>query len=125
MRFLIDECLSLDLVSVAAEAGYEAHHVVHIGKAGWKDWNVARYAGEGDFIVVTNNADDFLKLYAAIPIHAGLIIILPNEGRDIHKRLFRGALDQLAIMGEPVNCVLEVDLEGDDFTYEIYDLPAT
>jgi hypothetical protein len=34
MRFLIDECLSVQLVAVAGEAGHEAHHVAHVGKAG-------------------------------------------------------------------------------------------
>lgn len=62
MRFLIDECLTIDLVSVAHETGHEAQHVAHVGKAGWKDWNVARYAAEGDFVVVTSNASDFRRL---------------------------------------------------------------
>jgi hypothetical protein len=61
---------------------------VHVGKAGWKDWNVARYAGEGDFIVVTNNGDDFRKLYATQSLHAGLIILVPNDGREVQKQLF-------------------------------------
>jgi predicted nuclease of predicted toxin-antitoxin system len=34
MRFLIDECLSIDLVSVAHQAGHEAQHVARVGKAG-------------------------------------------------------------------------------------------
>ena len=59
MRFLIDECLSVDLVAVARQAGHDAQHVAHVGKAGWKDWNVARYAAAGDFVLVTNNASDF------------------------------------------------------------------
>ena len=25
------------------------------GRAGWKDWNVVRYAREGDFVLVPNN----------------------------------------------------------------------
>ncbi len=123
MRFLIDECLSLDLVSVATEAGYEAYHVVHVGKAGWKDWNVASYAGEGDFIVVTNNGDDFRKLYATRLLHAGLVILVPNDGRAVQKRLFTGALDYLADAGEPINRVLEVDLKAEDITFRLYDLP--
>jgi predicted nuclease of predicted toxin-antitoxin system len=45
VRFLIDECLSVDLVNVAGESGHEAQHVAHVGRAGWKDWNV-RYARE-------------------------------------------------------------------------------
>ena len=54
MRFLIDECLTIDLVSIASQAGHEAQHVAHVGKAGWKDWNVARHAAAGDFVLVTN-----------------------------------------------------------------------
>ena len=38
MRFLIDECLSVDLVLTANQAGHEAQHVAHIGKAGWKGY---------------------------------------------------------------------------------------
>jgi predicted nuclease of predicted toxin-antitoxin system len=58
VRFLIDECLSVDLVTVAWESGHEARHVAHVGRAGWKDWNVVRYACDGDFILVTNNGSD-------------------------------------------------------------------
>jgi predicted nuclease of predicted toxin-antitoxin system len=123
MRFLIDECLSIDLVSTASQAGHEAQHVARIGKAGWKDWNVARYAAEGDFVLVTNNASDFRRLYATQPLHAGLVIIVPNVNRVVQRQLFSGALDELARVGEPVNRVLEVDIEGDDVTFKFYDLP--
>jgi predicted nuclease of predicted toxin-antitoxin system len=34
MRFLIDECLSLDLVALASHAGHQAQHVARVGKAG-------------------------------------------------------------------------------------------
>jgi hypothetical protein len=50
-RFLIDQCLSIDLAAVAAEAGFEAQHVARVGKAGWQDWNVLRYANVGDFVL--------------------------------------------------------------------------
>ncbi len=123
MRFLIDECLTIELVAVANRAGHEARHVVHIGRRGWKDWNVVRYAAESDFILVTNNASDFRRLYAKEALHAGLVILIPNVRRELQRRLFRGALDQLAIIGEPVNRVLEVDLDGDDVTFALYDLP--
>ena len=102
MRFLIDECLSVDLVTVAWESGHEARHVAHVGRAGWKDWNVVRYACDGDFILVTNNASDFRQLYAAQPLHAGLVILIPV-----------------------VNRVLEVDLDGGEVTLTLYDLPST
>jgi predicted nuclease of predicted toxin-antitoxin system len=124
MKFLIDECLSLELVSIAARLDHEAYHVAHVGKAGWKDWNIARHAHEGDFILVTNNGDDFRKIYATQALHAGLVIIVPNVNRDRQEGLFVFALDQLAAIGDPINRVLEVDQDGDDFTYRVYNLPA-
>ena len=123
MRFLIDECLSIRLVAVAGQASHDAHHVAQIGRAGWKDWNVVGYARDGDFILVTNNASDFRRLYAAQPLHAGLVILLPVVRRDLQQRLFNAALDELATIGEPVNRVLEVDLDGEDVTLALYDLP--
>jgi predicted nuclease of predicted toxin-antitoxin system len=123
VRFLIDECLSVDLVTVAGESGHEAQHVAHVGRAGWKDWNVVRYASEGDFVLVTNNASDFRQLYVAQPLHAGLVILIPVVSRDVQRRLFRAALDELAAVGEPVNRVLEVDLDGDEVTLTLYEWP--
>ena len=64
MRFLIDECLTTDLIPIANAIGHEAQHFASVGKAGWKDWNIARYAVHGDFVLVTNNASDFRKIYA-------------------------------------------------------------
>jgi predicted nuclease of predicted toxin-antitoxin system len=124
VRFLIDECLSIGLVAVARQAGHDAHHVAHVGKAGWKDWNVIRYAGDGDFVLVTNNASDFRRLYAAQPLHAGLVILIPAVSRALQQKLFRAALDELATIGEPVNRVLELDLDGDDVTLALYDWPS-
>ena len=123
MRFLIDECLSIDLIAVASQAGHEAQHVGHVGKAGWKDWNVLRHAAEGDFVLVTNNASDFRRLYETQALHAGLVIIIPSVNRAVQQQLFRGALDELARHGEPINRVLEVDIDGDDVTFNLYELP--
>ena len=123
MRFLIDECLSIDLVAVARQMGHDAQHVAHVGKAGWKDWNVARYARDGDFVLVTNNASDFRELYATQPLHAGLVIMIPVVNRVVQQKLFRAALDELANIGEPVNRVLEVDLDGGEVMLTLYELP--
>lgn len=125
MRFLIDECLSVQLVDVAGEAGHEAHHVAHVGRAGWKDWNVVHYAREQDFVLVTNNAADFRKLYAAEPLHAGLVILISNVDGEMQQRLFKGALEQLALYGEPINQVLEVDLDGEEASFTFYELPSS
>jgi predicted nuclease of predicted toxin-antitoxin system len=124
VRFLIDECLSTQLVAVARQAGHDAQHVAHVGKAGWKDWNVVRYARGGDFVLVTNDASDFRRLYALQPLHAGLVILIPTVSRDLQQKLFRAALDELATFGEPVNHVLEVGLDGDEVTLALYGLPA-
>ena len=123
MRFLVDECLSVELVTVAAEAGYEAHYVAHVGKAGWKDWNVLRHACENDFVLVTNNAADFRKLYAEESLHAGLVILIPNVPADLQKCLFKSAVNKLTAYGEPINHVLEVDLDGEDVMFDLYELP--
>jgi predicted nuclease of predicted toxin-antitoxin system len=124
VRFLIDECLSVDQVAAAGESGHEAQHVAHVGRAGWKDWSVIRYARERDFILVTNNASDFRQLYAAQPLHAGLVILVPVVNREAQRRLFEAALDEIAVIGEPVKRVLEVDLDGDGVTLTLYDLPS-
>jgi predicted nuclease of predicted toxin-antitoxin system len=124
VKFLIDECLSVGLVTVAEQHGHEAWHVAHIGRAGWKDWNVARYARDRDLILVTTNASDFRQLYAAQPLHAGLVILIPAVSREVQQQLFHSALDELAAIGEPVNRVLEVDLDGDEVTLVVYDWPS-
>ncbi len=125
MRFLVDECLSLDLVRVAAEAGYEAHHLAHVGKAGWKDWNVLRHARDNDFVLVTNNAADFRKLYAEESLHAGLIVLIPNVPTNLQTRLFKRAMEKLAEFGEPINHVLEIDIDGEDVIFDLYEMPPT
>jgi predicted nuclease of predicted toxin-antitoxin system len=123
VRFLVDECLSVELVTVATEAGYEACHVAHVGKAGWKDWNVLRHACENDFTLVTNNAADFRKLYAEQPLHAGLVVLIPNVATDLQKLLFTRTVGKLAKHGELINQVLEVDIDGGDVIFELYELP--
>jgi hypothetical protein len=60
-----------------------------------------------------SNASDFRRLYAAQPLHVGLVILIPAVSRELQKKLFRAALDELAVIGEPVNRVLEVDLDGE------------
>ena len=60
VKFLIDECLSLDLVAVAHGRGFvESSHVVWMGKAGWKDWELKPFILEGDWTLVTRNSVDF------------------------------------------------------------------
>jgi hypothetical protein len=41
----------------------------------------------------------------------------------VQRRLFKVALDELAAIGEPVNRVLEVHLDGDEVTLTLFDWP--
>ena len=52
------------------------------------------------------------------------MILIPAVGRALQQRLFKAALDELATLGEPINRVLEVDLDGDEVTLTLYDLPS-
>ncbi len=115
-RFLIDERLSADLVATAKARGYDTDYLPHIGKAGWQDWNLVPYAGANDYIVVTLNRRDFLKQHAAIEVHPGLVILIPQapENRGQHQAaLFEKALDAYAAMNDDlVNKVMEVRADG-------------
>jgi len=124
VRFLIDECLSIDLVSLAARPGTKPSTLPVPARLDGRTGTSRAMPPKGNFVVVTNNASDFRRLYATQPLHAGIVIIIPNVNRVEQPRLFLGALDELARSGEPVNRVLEVDIEGDEVTFKLYDLPA-
>lgn len=109
---LIDECLSTALVAAAKARGHVATHVVHLGKEGTQDWNLMPLIVEHDFVFVTNNRADFLKLYAELEVHNGLIIILPNVERGEQIRLFGLALDAAERMESTINKLIEVHLDA-------------
>lgn len=58
-RFLIDECLSVDLARLARERGFEANHLRDLGLTEKKDWELAPIIFHGDWCFVTKNARDF------------------------------------------------------------------
>jgi predicted nuclease of predicted toxin-antitoxin system len=70
--FLIDECLSPDLVALAAARSHYATHVVFGGLQGALDRDLVPLVQEGNFVLVTNNGKDFLTLYAEMERHPGL-----------------------------------------------------
>jgi predicted nuclease of predicted toxin-antitoxin system len=102
--FLIDECLSPDLVALAHSRGFEATHVVFRGLAGTADRNLLPIIRHEGFVFVTNNARDFLKLYSRENIHAGLVIIVPGGiTADVQVRLFTCVLDSIQTMPDLVS----------------------
>lgn len=123
MRFLIDECLTVELAREAEKAGFEAHHVAHIGRARWKDWAIRDYAIKNDFVLVTNNAGDFRKLYAGKDLHPGLVILVRNVAQEKQVLFFRAALTRLTKLRDLINKLLQVDLVGDEISLTLYDFP--
>ncbi|MGQ0565606.1 MAG: DUF5615 family PIN-like protein [Gemmobacter sp.] len=137
MKFLIDECLALDLAEEAVEAGYpESAHLTRRGMAGLKDHALmARILAE-DWTLVTRNSDDFrpadgsgsnAPCYVGVELHSGLVCLnLPNGAlRADHIAFFRAVLDDLAENGDLTNQVLEVwpADEQDSLVVERYDFP--
>jgi hypothetical protein len=60
VKFLIDECLSPELVKLAQEKGHgESSHVVWRKLAGKKDWELKPIILDGDWTFVTRNSTDF------------------------------------------------------------------
>jgi len=60
MKFLVDECLSPELTKLAHAKGYgESSHVVWLGRAGMKDWELKPIILDGDWTFVTKNSVDF------------------------------------------------------------------
>lgn len=112
-RFLIDECLSPALVATAKARNFDADHVTYIGKAGWQDWNLVPFAVANDYVIVTNNRRDFLKEYARLDLHGGLVILIPFVDRDRQIALFAKVLDVLLLRNDDlVNRLVEVLEDG-------------
>lgn len=134
-RFLIDECLTPELVPMAIQAGHvESTCVRDRGLAGTKDWKLIEHVVAGDFTLVTNNSVDFRgggpgKLggeHAKQPIHAGLVCLNSVHVLDLQRQLdlFQVALDELATMDDLVNQALEVfEKEDGSIEVEVYDIP--
>lgn len=134
-RFLVDECLSPELVQMAVKAGYvESTCVRDRGLSGTKDWKLIEHVVAGDFTLVTHNSVDFrgggpVKLggeHAKQPIHAGLVCLNSVHTLDLQRQLdlFQIALDELGALDDLVNQALEV-FEQEDGSVEvvIYDIP--
>ncbi len=100
VKFLIDECLSLDLVDLARDRGFtQSSHVVRLGKAGWKDWELKPFILDADWTFVTRGGVDFRGpaeypgtrgQYADVAIHAGLVCINGPAAMNLAHRVDLG-----------------------------------
>ena len=129
MKFLIDECLSPELVAIARARGHgESTHVTWLGMRSRKDWSIVRRAVTDGYVLVTNNATDFRALLGREEVHAGLVCInmaASLMSLEVQRRLFALALDRLGGR-EPINELLEITLDERKVVHvERYDFPAT
>jgi len=134
-KFLIDECLSPDLATLARQRGFvESSHVTWLGKGGWKDWELKAFILDHDWTFVTRNSSDFRGpentpgsrgQYAGVTLHAGLVCINgPNQmGAEEEAELFDIVLDTIGL-GDLVNEGIEITLSEDgEFELVRYALP--
>jgi predicted nuclease of predicted toxin-antitoxin system len=129
VKFLIDECLSPELVAIARARGHgESTHVTWLGMRSRKDWSIVRRAVADGYVLVTNNATDFRALLGREDVHAGLVCINMAANLmslEVQRRLFALALDRLGGR-EPINELLEITLDERKVVHvERYDFPAT
>jgi predicted nuclease of predicted toxin-antitoxin system len=113
VKFLVDECLSPDLVALARKRGHvESTHVTWLGLRSRTDGFIVRRAIDDGYVLVTNNMADFASLLSRQRVHAGLVCLNVAPGLmslDVQKRLFALALDRLGD-NEPINELLEITL---------------
>ena len=138
LKLLIDECLSPELAVMARERGHpEASHIVWMGKAGWKDWQLKQVILNEDWTFVTRNSNDFRGpvetpgssgQLEGVPLHAGLVCLNHAGSFDltVQRELFAEALRELESVGDLINQVIEVTLSEDLASIEVtrYDLPS-
>lgn len=115
MRFLIDECLTIELSPIAWDRGFDCTHVTWIGLQSRADRVILQRALQEDWVIVTNNATDFIRLMKQEEVHAGLVCLTAAPrfmNKELQKLLFEHALELLA-GDDLVNGVLEIALDAD------------
>jgi hypothetical protein len=77
---------------------------------------------EQEYTFVTNNRSDFLDLHGKEPLHAGMIVIVPNVIPSQQRELFTAALKHIGTR-DLTNTVVEVRFVGNDIQCSEYELP--
>lgn len=123
VKLLIDECLHTSLVQIAHTAGHVADHVNYLGLGSSKDWQLMATIRQHDYTFVTNNRSDFLVLHGKEPLHAGVIIIVPNVIPLYQRELFSAALRHIGAR-DLTNAVVEVKYADNRIVCSEYGLPG-
>ena len=77
-----------------------------------------RVIREQEYTFVTNNRSDFLDLHGKEPLHAGVIVVVPSQQRE----LFAAALKHIGTR-DWTNTVVEVRFVKDEIQCSEYELP--
>ncbi|MBX9911708.1 MAG: DUF5615 family PIN-like protein [Beijerinckiaceae bacterium] len=112
VQFLIDECLTPDLVDKATEHGYFGIHVGLAGLRGTPDDLVCTAAVESKRILVTNNGKDFRRLYRRFRSHPGLVILLPSVRWTEQIALFEKVIRFIEMEHSIVDRVVQIRRDG-------------
>ena len=116
MKFLIDECLSPTLATIARKRGFpQSTHVSWLGLRSRKDWLLVRRAIRDGYVLVTNDTADFTSLMEREHRHPGQVCMNVAHGLmslDVQTSLFEHALVQLVDIGL-AGQVLEITLTAD------------
>ena len=91
--------------------------------SGKPDWELAERIVNDEFTFVTNNRMDFLRVFAKIELHTGLIVIVPNVVPSVQCALFEAAL-QYVVGRVLVNAVIEISLDRQVVRCIEYQLPT-
>jgi hypothetical protein len=127
-KFFIDNNLTKDMATLLREAGCVAEHAAELSKRTpergshrqgpmrWDDNVLIPYLHDHDFVIITNNGDEWKKLLVRKD-HPGLIIV-PNPSLEGSIEFLILALD--AIFDQPeavgnfmINRIVEVSPNGD------------
>lgn len=141
MNFFFDECLNPELTKVALAAGYGATCSRDRGMLSMKDWDLAQYVVENDYVLVTHNSKDFRGKsvggggkpgYLTKEMHPGLVCLNRDAHGDmtssLQEALFREILVEIKNKGilDLMNQVLEIDYDSasDTVTVTFYEAPS-
>jgi predicted nuclease of predicted toxin-antitoxin system len=127
VKLWIDEDLSPSLVGVANAAGYEATCVRDRGRLRSADHVLAEIVLDEGWVLVTNNAGDFLKLVQDQGLHPGLVFLELGSAAEEGKSL-DAAIEHIKSLAEAageapaevmINHVVEVDGDrhSSDYTW--------
>jgi hypothetical protein len=134
VRFLIDDCLSFELVKLAHDRGYlESTHVVWRKLAATKDWDLKPIFLAGDWTFVTMNSNDFRGPASNPGSRGNMLMLRSTQGRFASMHLVREWIstcnssflrelpEELTAGGDLINQVLEITLgDNDESAQKIY-----